>query len=208
MVFLKKTILMKKIHYVSGLLMIAFISVHLLNHLFSLAGPAAHIDYMEVARKGYRMPLIEGLLLAAVLVQIVSGISLVRKKGFCQETLLGNIHVYSGLFLAFFLTVHTAATVGGRCAYAVDTNFYYAAMVVNLFPFAYFYVPYYALGVLAFFAHMASIHRLRIPLPGGHRQAQGILGLGLLVAVLILLGLTDFGRGIEIPAAFREILGQ
>lgn len=208
MVFLKKTILMKKIHYVSGLLMIAFISVHLLNHLFSLAGPVAHIGFMEVARQVYRLPLIEALLLAAVLVQIVSGILLVRKKAFYQETLWGKMQVYSGLLLAFFLAVHTVATVGGRWIYAVDTNFYYAAMVVNEFPFAFFYVPYYALGVIAFFAHMASIHRQRVASPGGQRQAQGILGLGLLIAVLILLGLTDFGRGIEIPAAYREILGQ
>jgi hypothetical protein len=203
---------MKKIHYVSGLLMIAFISVHLLNHLFSLAGPAAHIAYMEVARKVYRIPVIEALLLAAVLVQIVSGFSLARRKGFRQETFWGKMQVYSGLFLAFFLTVHTIATFGGRWLFAVDTNFFYAAMVVNLFPFAYFYLPYYALGVIAFFVHMACIHRLKVKPVSGFlhpdRQAYVLIAMGVAVAVLILLAFTDFGRWIEIPAVYQAILGQ
>lgn len=207
-----KTEKMKRLHYFSGLFMSLFVGTHLFNHLLGLWGPELHIQVMELLRMGYRFPPVEILLLSAVLVQIFSGFKLVQERGFRQGTLFGKLHVYSGLFLALFLFMHTTATVGGRFAFGIDTNFYYAAMVVNLFPFAYLYIPYYLLGVLAFFVHVACIHRIKMQtvrgVPAAAWHVWGIMGLGLVIGIMILLGLTDFGAGIEIPAAYRKILGQ
>lgn len=203
---------MKRIHYISGLVLSLFVGAHVCNHLLALWGPELHIHAMEYLRMVYRLPVLEGLLLWAASVQIYSGIRLVLKKGFRQATLFGKLHVYSGVVLGFFLLMHTIATVGGRFAFSVDTNFYYAAMVVNLLPFAWFYLPYYLLGVLSFFVHVACIHRIKM---GGFQGTPTLnwdmwvmIGMGFCVGILILMGLTDFGRGIDIPEAYRAILGQ
>jgi hypothetical protein len=94
-------------HRVSAVLLAAFLAAHLLNHIVALWGIAAHLAFMEGARLVYRSPALEAMLLAAVLVQIVTGVEQVRagrgtRRGFWQRT-----QTVSGLYLAFFLANHT-----------------------------------------------------------------------------------------------------
>lgn len=50
---------MKRIHYFSGLTLILFIGIHLVNHFASLWGAEAHIEFMEMVRPIYRNIIIE-----------------------------------------------------------------------------------------------------------------------------------------------------
>lgn len=201
---------MKKVHYYSGLFISVFIALHFGNHLFALISPEKHMEIMEIVRLIYRNPLFEILLVGACITQIIAGISLYRNKKKNIQNGFDKIHVYSGLYLAFFLTVHPVAIFVGRYYLEVDTNFWYGAMVVNLFPMLLFYVPYYFLGVFAFFAHVACIHRQRVMALGwdvsADKHAKTIMFVGALVGVLILAGFTGFFQGLSIPDEYLELL--
>ena len=105
---------MKRIHYTSGIIIALFIVLHLFNHLYSLFGIEAHLQMMDQLRLVYRNILIETILLLAILVQIISGITLFRKK---RKTVVGffeKLQIWSGLYLAFFLIIHLSAILVGR----------------------------------------------------------------------------------------------
>jgi dihydrofolate reductase len=75
-------------------------------------------------------------------------------------------------------------------------------------PLLFFYIPYYFFGVFAFFTHIACIHRLKAKALGWKntdRQAQIIMGIGAIIGLLILAGLTDNFQFMEIPLEYREI---
>ena len=134
-------------HRVSAVLLAIFLAAHLLNHVVALGGIAAHLAFMEGARLVYRSPALEPMLLAAVLVQIVTGVEQVRagwgtRRGFWQRT-----QAVSGLYLAFFLANHTFWVLVARVGYGLDSNFYLAATFLTIWPLPLLFAPYYALGV-------------------------------------------------------------
>ena len=136
-------------HRVSAVLLAIFLAAHLLNHVVALGGIAAHLAFMEGARLVYRSPALEPMLLAAVLVQIVTGVEQVRagwgtRRGFWQRT-----QAVSGLYLAFFLANHTFWVLVARVGYGLDSNFYLAATFLTIWPLPLLFAPYYALGVFA-----------------------------------------------------------
>ncbi len=202
---------MKRIHYFSGVTLSLFIGVHLSNHLLVLGSEAGHIAFMEAARKVYLHPIAETLILLACLVQTYSGIQLVRKKGWKQTRRFDKLHVYSGLYLAVFLIAHPTAILILRYYLQLDTNLYLGAVTVNMMPILLFFMPYYMLGILSFFVHIACIHRIKIaayrPKYSPNKQAYLIIGFGLLISILIILGLTNFGQGMEIPQIYRDLYG-
>lgn len=198
---------MKKAHFISGIVLSIFVTAHLLNHLTAIQSIATHLEVMNALRRIYQHPVIESLLLFAVLVQIISGIQLVRNRGWKQKEGYNKLHVYSGIYLAFFLLMHTSATLVGRFILLVDTNFYYGAMVVNAKPYLFFYIPYYFLGAFSFFVHIACIIRIKsirkVGLKKASRRANGLIILGALVGLLILWAFT---YNVQIPALYRELL--
>jgi succinate dehydrogenase/fumarate reductase cytochrome b subunit len=198
---------MKKAHFISGIILSIFVTAHLLNHLTAVQSIATHIEVMQVLRRIYQHPLIEPLLLFAVLTQIISGIQLVRNRGWKQREWYNKLHVYSGIYLGFFLLVHTSATLVGRFVLLVDTNFYYGAMVVNLKPYLFFYIPYYFLGAFSFFVHIACIIRIKsirkIGSQKASRRANWIMGFGALIGIIILWAFT---YNVEIPSLYKELM--
>jgi len=201
---------MKKVHYYSGVFLSLFIVLHFANHLFSLVSPAKHIAIMDSIRPFYRNILIEPLLFLGCLVQIIAGINLAKQKRKNLVDHFDRLHLYSGLYLAFFLLIHPAAILVGRYILAIDTNFWFGAMGLNIFPVNLFFVPYYFLGIFAFFAHLACIHRKRVTelnwSVNADRHAKIILGAGLVIGILILAGMTGFFQGLEVPADYQELL--
>lgn len=202
---------LKTSHYWTGLLLAVFVLLHLANHLVALAGEAAHLQLMAVLRQGYRQLVVEAGLLLAVAGQVFTGLRLYwRHRRQPPRPVAERLQLYSGLYLAFFLLVHTGAVLGGRAVLGLDTNLYFAAAGLNTFPFSLFFVPYYFLAVTAVFLHLASLHYLKgAPRWGAcraRRQALGIGGAGLLLAGLILLGMTNRGRGLPIPAGYLKAL--
>jgi hypothetical protein len=193
--------MIKGIHYFSGLTIAAYVGVHLLNHLLILRSEATHIRFMQAARKIYRQPAVEGLLLLAVAVQVLSGTILVIQKWSRAEGLFDWLHIGSGIYLALFLTNHVRAVMVGRYKMHIDTNLYYGAGVMNMWPQKLFYIPYYAFAVLAFFSHVASIHRTKmrefVSPDFAEQQAIGILAIGCLVTSLIIVKMSH----LKMPAS-------
>lgn len=203
---------MKKVHFLSGLTLSVFIGIHLFNHFYSIFGADQHISMMKTLRVVYRNPIVETLLVTAVLVQIFSGVQLLvhaRKKAF---TAFEKIHIWSGIYLAFFLVIHVGAVFVGRLILNLDTNFYFGVAGINSFPFALFFVPYYSLGILAFFGHLAAIHRRKMnnSILGIRPSAQAvfILLVGVVVTFVIFYGVTNHFRGVELPESYKVLTGK
>lgn len=203
---------MRKLHYASGLCLAAFVGMHLLNHLCSLWGADAHLQAMHSLRKVYRHPLVEALLMGAVVVQIGTGLGL--SKALRQSSASGfeRLQRLSGLYLAIFLVIHLSAVWGGRLVLGLDTNFYFGVAGLNTFPFSLFFVPYYALAVLSFFGHVAAIHRHKMPYQvlglSPLQQAYVVLGLGVVITLLVLYGLTAGFGGVVVPSEYKVLIGQ
>lgn len=185
-------------HRLSGLVLAVFTAGHLGNHLLALHSIAWHQRGMTLLRLGYRQPLVETLLLVAVLWQLGSGLVLVRRRG-PRATGWGRVQVYSGLYLAFFLLIHVGAVLAGRYLQHVDTDFYFAARGLNTAPLYWFFVPYYLLAVGAIFGHLAAAHyRYRRPRHRARVEARLILGMGVGLGLLLVLAFTNYFRGVPL----------
>ena len=186
---------MKLIHYYSGLTLAVFIGFHLLNHLLILHSEALHIKFMKSARKIYRNRIVESLLLLAVLVQVISGITLVILKWNKVENYFDRIQITSGLYLSFFLLNHLLAVLRGRYKLKMDTNLYYGAGVMNMWPQKLFFIPYYSFAILFFFFHVACVHRIKMEKYAGlsvaTKQAFLIMGIGMLVTLLVIIKMSN-----------------
>jgi len=116
------------------------------------------------------------------------------------------------LYLAFFLAMHVGAVLTGRYILNLDTNIYFGVAGLNTFPFYLFFVPYYGLAIIAFFGHIASIHyqKMKKAVFGitVEQQSKFILIKGIIVAVIILYGLTNGFTGMEIPEEYNLLIGK
>ena len=203
---------LQKLHYFSGLLLSVFIALHLFNHFWSIWGAEKHIELMHLLRHFYRHILVEVLIVGAVCVQIVSGCWLFVRQRKKAQTFFERLQLRSGLYLAFFLSIHLSAVLVGRLVLHLDTNFYFGVAGLNTFPFNLFFVPYYAFAILAFFAHLAAIHSRKMhqnilgltPIA----QAKLILWIGFLAAFLLLYGLTNHFQGVAIPVEYNILIGK
>lgn len=91
----------------------------------------------------------------------------------------------------------------GRYKMHVDTNLYYGAGVMNIWPQKLIFIPYYSLAILAFFFHVACIHRTKmkefVPKEVAEQQAIGIMIFGCVVTFLIIFKMSH----LKIPADFK-----
>jgi hypothetical protein len=196
----------RQLHRFAGMTLAAFIVLHLANHLFALVSVQQHIRVMELLRLFYRNPIIETLLLSAILLQVPSGIMLVRRKGWRGLPVEERAQVASGLYLSFFLVVHVLAVMVGRYGFHLDTNFYFGAAPLHSFLWWY-YVVYYGLSIIAIFTHIGSIHALkmadRTTLQRARVQGLVIFGMGIILAIIILAAFMGLFHAVVIPEAYR-----
>lgn len=163
------------------------------------------MEVMDTLRLVYRNIIVESILLLAVVVQIISGIKLffaTKKSG----SFFRKLQIWSGLYLAFFLIMHVSAILVGRFVLNVDTNFYYGAAGLNIFPLNLFFIPYYTLAILSFFGHIAGIHFMKMKQDvlgmSPKKQSQVILIIGVIILITILFGMTNGFQWFEIPAEY------
>lgn len=203
---------LKKLHYLSGLIITIFITLHLFNHLMSIYGADRHIELMHTLRKFYRNVFIETLLLSAVFVQIISGLKLFTSGRKSAITKFDKLHRWTGLYLAFFFIIHLSAIFVGRLILHLDTNFYFGVAGLNSFPFNLFFIPYYGLAIISFFGHIASIHSKKMKhiifslTPS--RQGEIIFVFGILLTFIIFYGLTNHFKGLTIPKKYEVLIGK
>lgn len=199
--------MIKAIHYFTGLTVAFYVGVHLLNHLLILHSEAMHLNFMRKARKVYRHPVVEGVLFTALVVQILSGIFLVTQKWPKAEDWFDWLHMISGLYLALFLINHVKAVIVGRYKMHIDTNLYYGAGVMNMWPHKLIYIPYYTFAILSFFTHVACIHRVKmqdfVPVEVAEQQAVGIIVLGCIVTFMIIFRMSH----LKMPADLMKMEG-
>lgn len=198
---------MRKSHRISGTIIALFVALHLINHLYSLLGPQAHIEFMTAVRPLYRNVIAETMLMAAVMVQIVSGLKLFTVQYKRSRKRAAKLQHYSGLYLSFFFLIHVSAVLLGRGYMKLDTNFHFAASGLNISPLNFFFIPYYALAIVAFFAHLSALvlrqtNRI-IPIAYRSWLAFALFGLGVVVACSILYGFTGGGLGLEVPDEYK-----
>lgn len=197
----------KQVHYISGLGISLFIILHLINHATAVLGADKHIEVMQLLRRLYRNSLAEACLLLAVGVQIISGIRLFISKYKKPTTTFDKLHLWSGLYMAFFFIIHVSAILTGRFLLKLDTNFYFGVAGLNTFPLNLFFIPYYSLAIISFFVHIAMIHakkmRSNFLYLRPDQQAKGIMVLGICLSIFIMYGLTNGFKGLDIPQPYR-----
>ena len=204
--------LIKKLHFFTGLTITIFVGIHLFNHVWSIFGANEHIELMNVFRLFYRDIFVEIILLSAVLIQIISGIKLfiVSRKNAVSR--FEKLHIWSGMYLALFFIIHLSAVLGGRFFLKLDTNFYFGVAGLNTFPFNLFFVPYYGLAIISFFGHIAAIHAKKMQnyVLGltTQQQSKVILAFGIALTLLIFYGLTNGFKGVEIPKNYQVLIGK
>ncbi len=94
----------KRIHYLSGIILSVFIAMHLLNHLYSIFGVEKHISLMNNLRFIYRNTFVETILLAAVVTQMITGVTLFLKRKATVNTFFEKLQIWSGLYLSAFFS--------------------------------------------------------------------------------------------------------
>jgi len=202
----------KKLHHFSGLFITLFVALHLFNHLCSLWGAERHIEVMQTLRPFYRNVFAEVLLLSAVAVQVISGIRLFRATRTPRRKGFARLQRWSGLYLAMFFLIHLSAVMAGRYVLNLDTNFYFGVAGLNTFPFNLFFVPYYGLAVVAFFAHVAAVHSMKMKSAvlglTPDAQAKTILFIGILMSIVLVYGLTNGFQGVVIPESYKVLIGR
>jgi hypothetical protein len=193
-----------RLHRYSGAVLGLFIIFHLANHLLLLGGPATHLAAMDALRVVYRWPPAEALLLACVLVQAVTGVMRLRRTTGAPGRMAARI---AAMYLLYFLVAHTLAVLGARGLFKLDTNLYFGAAGLHVWPFGLFFAPYYVLAVTAVFVHLGSAlaPRLGMRSPAARKSAiGGACVAGVAVGAVIVAALA--GGSVHIPAEYAAPL--
>lgn len=143
----------KAIHRTSAILLGTFILTHLLVHLTALAGAEAHLATLDFVQVIYRNPIGEAILVLSIITQIITGASRLRFRGIGGWALL---QVISGLYLIFFLIIHTSAALMTHNVFGIETDFYWAAGSLYYPGIRIGFAIYYLAAVAAIFTHLAA----------------------------------------------------
>jgi hypothetical protein len=150
----------RAVHGVAAAIIVIYVSFHLTNHLLGLWGPDVHAAVMKIGRQVYRSPVIEPVLVALMLFQVVVGVRLAWHWSSRPVDAYRVFQIGSGAYLAAFILTHlNSALVSARAVHHTETNWAWAsgaptglihdAWSIRL-------VPHYALGVFFILAHLSS----------------------------------------------------
>jgi hypothetical protein len=185
-------------HGVSAALIVLFVCFHLTNHLTGLVGPELHASIMRAGRAVYRAPLVEVVLIALLLFQVVSGARLALRWSRTTGDAFRVFQIGSGIYIAAFLLTHlNSALISARWVRHIETDWAWAsgapegllhdAWNIRL-------VPHYAFGVFFVLAHLFSGLRLVLIAHGTSAQLANRIWIGgiavsVVVACAIMAGL-------------------
>jgi hypothetical protein len=184
--------LLRVSHGISALLLLVFISVHLLNHLAANLGGDVHLALMKELRHYYRHPLTESLLVGLCLFQLVSGLRMAAAYLRRHGDAFHSAQLATGLMLAVFLSSHLLAVlVLGRWVTGVDTNWNWLVYQPGLLKDAWNVrlVSHYTTGVLALVLHLGLALRLVLRAHGKATLAACVMVPTLLAAVLLTVAI-------------------
>ncbi|WP_371766788.1 hypothetical protein [Massilia sp.] len=192
----------RRLHRAAGAVLAVFLVVHVANHLAALAGVDAHVRFMDAARRVYRHSVVEAVLLACVVLQAASGLRMLWAGRQRRRGVLAWLQAGSGAYVALFLAIHVAVVLAGRAG-GLDTNFYFAAAGLHVWPFVLFFVPYYFLAVAALFVHLGCALARRA---GERRVVVAALaaGIGVITAAVIVTILAGGVYRVDIPQDYLK----
>lgn len=196
--------MIRNIHRTSAAVLLLFVAAHIGNHLAALVGLGAHEATMRALRVIYRHPLIEPLLLLAVMVQITTGLIQFVRGWRVRSGRVAWLQAWSGFYLFLFLAIHVTAVLAGRGG-GLDTNFHFAAAGMHA-GLAGFFAPYYFTAVAALFTHLGCAAYWWLTGRGREtaagRALAAMIVTGVLLAALIVALLAGAIVPVTIPPAY------
>ena len=204
--------MLNKLHRYSAILLSCFIFMHLANHSLAFLGVDKHIELMKTLRVCYRNSIFEMVLIFCALFQVLSGIYFIKRRFKQREDWVDKTQAISGGYLAFFILNHLIAVFYGRAGLDLDTNFYYAATGMHVYPYLFFFIPYYILAVTSFFTHLgcAFFWITRNQFSVNFRKKVVILMIlfGFSLGLFIVLTFKGSFFPIEIPQEYYKTFGK
>lgn len=147
-------------HGVAGSIAAVYVLFHIFNHLFGLISPEAHAAVMDIGRIAYRAKIIEPLLVAVMLFQISSGLSMVWTWSEASADRYRMFQIATGVFMSLFILGHmNSVFIFARTWLNIPTDWTFAAgLPAGLIHDAWNIrlLPHYALGVFFVLAHLVS----------------------------------------------------
>lgn len=199
--------MLHRIHRLAAGIIGLYALAHLANHLLALRGVDSHIAFMHGVRQVTRIPAVEALLLTCVAWQFGSGLYFVARRWGQRHGLFDRLQAISGACLAFFLLVHVASVLYGRFALDLDTNFYFAAAGLHIWPYPAFFIPYYSSAVVALIVHVTcAFHYLgrdRFAEQTRDRIGYAGIGGGIVLAIAIVATFSGAFYPVEIPQKYQ-----
>ena len=148
------------VHGVAGAIILIYVLFHLTNHLLGLFGPDVHAAVMKMGRQVYRSPVVEPILVALMLFQVMVGVRLAWRWSALPVDAIRVFQIGSGVYLAAFILTHlNSAFISARAVHHLDTNWAWASGAPTGLihdPWSIRLVPHYALGVFFVLAHLCS----------------------------------------------------
>ena len=189
-------VILKKLQAGSGLIFAVFLLLHLINTWAASLGALAYDSLQQLLRSAYQSALIEVLILAALGVHIVSGISRILIEPKRVLTTRARWHRYAGFFLLLVMAGHITAVRGASWFYGVYPEFAGLAFSMAAVP-GYFYPYYFLLGVAGFY-HGANgvgiaLNRLDWSWPNLVIPTPALARITLVAALLTGTALLGFG---------------
>ncbi len=143
--------MLKTLQAVTGLIFAAFLALHLVNTWLASFGAATYNITQSSLRTVYQSPLLEPLILAALLVHIVVGLIRRKREGSGPAGPRARWHRYTGYGLAVLIGGHILAVRGPSWFYGIYPGFEGVAFSLDFA--AWYFFPYYLLLGTAGFYH-------------------------------------------------------
>lgn len=154
---------LRSLHRAAGvLLLLAFLALHLANHLAALGSLRTQSAMMEILRLWYRANWIEPIILLLFATSGIFGLCLVARWTRGPSDKFRILQTASGFYLAFFILNHLIAVLGARAG-GVNTDWAFAtggaAGILGSQTYAALFV-YYVLAVVSVAVHIAVAARM------------------------------------------------
>jgi succinate dehydrogenase/fumarate reductase cytochrome b subunit len=151
-----KPVRLRFAHGISGAAITAFAAAHLVNHLAGLWGGDRHVALMHTLRTVYRHPVVEPVLHALIVFQVLSGIRLLVLKLPRVVDRIESLQVAAASYLLLFFASHVSAVLRARYLRHADTNWSWATDGLLTDPWSARLAPYYFLAIVALAVHGAA----------------------------------------------------
>ncbi len=147
-------------HGVTALILVIYVAFHLANHLFAWRGEAEHAAVMEIGRRVYRSRIGEPILVAAMLFQVATGLTLSWRWSAKRLDFHKTFQVASGFFLSIYILGHMNSVFTlARWSLGIPTGLDFATGAPNGLihdPWSVRLIPHYTLAAFLVIGHLFS----------------------------------------------------